>query len=276
MKLLVLSTVFGLVCGCGFAQPGPAKPKSGDLGYDDTPMLPNQPWRVHDIRRPRPPKVKPGAQPGDPPSDAIILFDGKDLSKWTARQNDNINSPERPVAWKVENGYMEVVPKTGTLFTKEKFGDCQLHVEWMTPPDDTDRGQMKGNSGIFLMGRYEIQVLDSYENETYADGQAGAIYGQFPPMVNASRKPGEWQSYDIFFEAPKFEGDKLVKPAYVTVLHNGVLIHHHQAFIGRMAHRAVGTYAPHGPEEPLGLQNHGDRVRYRNIWIRRLKPYDAQ
>jgi hypothetical protein len=134
--------------------------------------------------------------------------------------------------------------------------------------------QWRGNSGVLLMSRYEIQVLDSYDNPTYADGQAGAIYGQYPPLVNASRKPGEWQTFDIVFEAPRFEGEKLVKPAYVTVFHNGVLMHHRQEIIGRMAHRQVGTYAPHGPEEPLMLQDHDTPVRYRNIWVRRLRGYD--
>lgn len=126
------------------------------------------------------------------------------------------------------------------------------------------------------MNRYEIQVLDSYNNPTYADGQAAAIYGQWPPMVNASLKPGEWQAYDIAFEAPRFDGGKLVKPGYVTVFHNGVLVHHHQEIIGRMAHKVVGTYAPHAAEEPLGLQNHDTKVRYRNIWVRRLAGYDQQ
>jgi hypothetical protein len=214
--------------------------------------------------------VTPAAQPGGPPSDAIVLFDGKDLSQWLQNFQGTVREPR----WKVENGYMEIVGRTGTIFTKEKFGDCQLHIEWAAPAEIEGSGQWRGNSGVLLMNRYEIQVLDSFDNPTYADGQAGAIYGQWPPLVNASRKPGEWQSYDIVFEAPRFEGEKLIKPAYVTVFHNGVLVHHRQEIIGRMAHRVVGTYAPHGPEEPLALQDHDTPVRYRNIWIRRLGKYD--
>jgi len=247
------------------------KSSGSDLGYDDTPFLPDGKWRVHDAKRPRPSVVTPGGAPGQPPSDAVVLFDGKDLSKWLMTGR----GPERLApAWKVENAYFEVVPGTGSLVTKEKFGDAQYHVEWTTPAEVRRSGQFRGNSGFLIMERYEIQVLDSHNNTTYADGQAGSIYGQYPPLVNASRKPGEWQVYDIIFEAPRFEGEKVSKPAYVTVLHNGVVLHHRQAFIGRMAHRVVGTYAPHAPEEPLLLQNHGDPVRYRNIWVRRLGAYD--
>ena len=179
-----------------------------------------------------------------------------------------------PPAWKVESGYFEVVAGTGTLYTKEKFGDCQLHVEWAAPAEVRGASQGRGNSGVLLMGVYEIQVLDSYDSLTYADGQASAIYGQRPPLVNASRRPGAWQTYDIIFEAPRFEGGKLAKPAYFTVLHNGVLVHHHQQVMGQMRHRLLPPYLPHGAEEPLGLQNHGNPVRYRNIWIRRLRGYD--
>ncbi len=263
-----------LLTASGLVAADDAKPKAAPVGYDDTPMLPNQPWRVHDIKRPHPRLVTPGTpsteqKPGLPPSDAIVLFDGKDLSKWT------VSSKGKPVVdWKVENGYIEVVPDTGDLVSKEKFGNSQIHVEWMAPSVIEGASQSRGNSGVLLMSRYEIQVLDSYNNLTYADGQAAAIYGQWPPLVNASRKPGEWQTYDIIFEAPKFEGGKLARPAYVTVLHNGVLAQHRQEIVGRMAHRVVGTYAPHEPEEPLALQNHNTRVRYRNIWVRRITGYD--
>ena len=257
------------------AQQPAAKKDTSVYGYTDTPVLPGQKWRVHDAARLHPRVIVPGAEstperPGRPPSDAIVLFNGKDLSNWTALDKQGPRAP----GWKAENGYVEVVPGTGHLITKEKFGDCQLHVEWATPSELRGAGQMRGNSGVLLMSRYEIQVLDSYQNQTYADGQAASIYGQYPPLVNASRPPGEWQTYDMVFEAPLFEGDKVVKPAYITVFHNGVLMHHRQAFIGRMAHARVGTYAPHGAEEPLMLQNHGDRVRYRNLWLRRLTGYD--
>ncbi|GAB4110891.1 MAG: DUF1080 domain-containing protein [Acidobacteriota bacterium] len=248
------------------------------IGFDDTPFLPDQPWRVHDYRRPHPPVVTPGTcstqdQPGRPPSDAVVLFDGTDLSHWVT-YGPNSTEP-KPAKWKVENGYMEVVGGTGTIFSKERFGDCQIHVEWAAPEVIQGSSQGRGNSGIIIMGLYEIQVLDSYQNVTYADGQAGAIYGQWPPLVNAALPPGRWQTYDIIFEAPVFEGERLVKPAYATVLHNGVVLHHRQPFIGRMTYRQVATYAPHEPEGPLSLQDHGNPVRYRNIWVRPLGRYDA-
>jgi hypothetical protein len=239
-------------------------------GYTDTPLLPGQPWKVHDLDRPHPPVVTPGATPGAPPSDAVVLFDGKDLSRWQSRKG----RVWVDALWKLGDGYFEVAPKTGSLYTREKFGDVQLHIEWASPAVVRGASQDRGNSGILFMNRYEIQVLDSYDNVTYADGQAGAIYGQYPPLVNAARKPGEWQSYDIVFEAPRFAEGKLVKPAYFTVFHNGVLLHNRKAAIGRMAHRVVGTYEPHEAEDTLMLQDHGDLVRYRNVWIRRLKDYD--
>jgi hypothetical protein len=278
MKLLLFAA---LAASLAAQQPAPnppapkPAPEAGDdrQGYTDTPQLPNQKWKVHDAARPRPHKVTPG-QPllqEAPPSDAIVLFDGKDLSHWAARtRNGQTQEPK----WTIQNGYLQIVPRTGRLVTKEKFGDCQLHVEWQIPAEATGAGQGRGNSGIEIMGRYEIQVLESNQNVTYADGQAASVYGQWPPLVNASRPQGEWNVYDIFFEAPRFEGGKLVKPAYVTVVHNGVLVQHHQEFIGRAIHRRVATYVPHDPEEPLSLQDHNQPVRFRNIWIRRLKSYD--
>lgn len=187
---------------------------AAEVGFDDTPFLPGNKWRVHDKKRPQAPVIQPGAgcvpeQPCKPPSDAIVLFDGKDLSKWAGDKGN--------AAWKVENGFMQA-NGTGTIRTKEGFGSCQLHVEWATPKPPSGASQGRGNSGVFLMNRYEMQILDCYENETYADGQAGATYGQTPPLVNVCRPPGEWQSYDIIFDAPKFQDGKLVKPAYVTIL----------------------------------------------------------
>lgn len=240
------------------------------VGYDDTPVLPGQKWKVHDISRPRPRIVTPGTESRLPPSDAVVLFDGKDLSKWVASRKGETAA----AGWKVENGYMEVAGGSGDLVSKEKFGDAQIHLEWAAPAEVKSSSQLRGNSGVLIMSRYEIQVLDTYDNITYADGGAGSIYGQWPPLVTPVLKPGEWQTYDIAFKAPKFDGGKLVTPAYVTVFLNGVLVHHHQEIIGRMAHRVVGTYAPHDPEEPFSLQDHGDKVRYRNIWIRRLRGYD--
>lgn len=221
------------------------------------------------MERPRPTKVSPALPlPKEaPPSDAIVLFDGKDLSQWVQRtRGGQVQEPK----WKVENGYIEIVPRTGRLVTKAKFGDCQLHVEWMIPKGVTGSGQGRGNSGIELMTRYEIQVLESYENLTYADGQAGAIYGVWPPMVNPARPEGEWNMYDIFFEAPRFDGEKLVTPAYVTLLFNGLLAQHHRAYPGTTIWRQVGKYTAHPAEEPLSLQDHNQAVRFRNIWIRKL------
>ena len=258
-RILWVTVAICMVCLGAFAQPR-KKGRTAPLGYSDTPVLPGQKWKVHDIDRPRPRIVTPGATDSQPPSDAIVLFDGKDLSKW------------QTPGWKVENGYMEVT--TGSMVTKEKFGDMQLHLEWAAPAEVDGTSQWRGNSGVLLMNLYEIQVLDSYHNPTYADCQAGAIYAQWPPLVNASRKPGEWQTYDIVFEAPKFEAGKLTKPGYVTVLANGILLHHRKEISGRMSHRVVGTYEPHAAEEPLGLQNHDTSVRYRNIWVRRLTGYD--
>jgi len=251
-------------------------------GYSDTPYLPGSKWRVHDIDRPHPKVITPWtsstqAAPGRAPSDAIVLFDGQDLSKWQKQPEPKDGGKVIDAKWKVENGYMEVTPDTGSIITREKFGDIQLHVEWASPKQVTEKSQGRGNSGVMFMGRYEIQVLDSYNNITYADGQAGAIYGQYPPLVNPALPPGEWQTYDIVFEAPRFEGDKVVTPAYFTVLFNGVLVQNHMASLGATRHRQVATYAPHAPEGPLLLQNHGGNpVRFRNIWVRRLSASDAQ
>jgi hypothetical protein len=244
---------------------------SSDLGYTDTPMLPGQPYHVHDPGRPHPAVVTPASQVGGAPSDAIVLFDGKDLSQWTSARLDPVHpvAGADPAGWKVENGYLEVSGR-GDIATREKFGDVQLHVEWAAPAEVRGNSQGRGNSGIFLQGRYEVQVLDSYQNPTYADGQAGAIYGQWPPLANPARKPGEWQSYDIVFEAPEFRGEKLVKPAYLTVFLNGVLLHNHQEAMGPTVHRALAKYVRQPAEDALMLQNHGNAVRYRNIWIRRL------
>jgi len=211
-----------------------------------------------------PPIVTPGITNADPPSDAIVLFNGKDLSHW---RTDNGG----PARWIVRDGYMEVNPGSGGIATIEKFGDAQLHIEWATPSVVKGEGQERGNSGVFLMERYEVQVLDSYQNETYYHGQAGSIYKQYPPLVNASRKPGEWQTYDIIFHAPRFdEMGKVVDRARFTVLHNGVLIQNNVEVYGLTYHDRAPVYIAHSPQESLALQDHGNPVRYRNIWIRRL------
>ena len=245
-------------------------------GFIDTPMLPGLPWHVHDPARPHPKVVTPGAQPGQAPSDAIVLFDGKDLSRWTSARLGSAAYAvsSNPAPWKVGNGYLEVVPRSGDIASKEKFGDVQAHVEWMEPAGVGGASQNRGNSGVFLMGLFEIQVLDSYKSRTYADGQAGAMYGQWPPLVNAVRPPGEWQTYDIAFEAPRYEGGKLTRSASMTVFLNGVLLHNHKAEMGPTIYRQVPKYVAGLSEGPLVLQDHGAPVRYRNIWVRLLGGYD--
>ena len=241
------------------------------IGYSDTPIIPGTQYHVHDGDRPQPRVVAPGTastqeQPGLPPADAVILFDGRDPSKWVGCNG--------PFGWKVERGYMEVVPGTGNIKTAVIFGDCQLHVEWAAPAVVKGDSQGRGNSGVFLMSLYEIQVLDCYQNPTYADGTTAGIYGQYPPLVNACRAPGQWQTYDVVWVGPKFAGDKLVSPAYLTVFHNGVVVHNKQELQGPTEHRKLAQYRPHPPAGPLELQDHGDLVRYRNIWYRPLTVYD--
>jgi hypothetical protein len=253
------------------APPGQEEYKPGELGYTDTPLIPGQKWRVHDVERPAPPVVEPGASAGAPPSDAIVLFDGTDLSKWAQRTKDGSLVEPR---WPVRDGYFETGAKTGSISSRDGFGDLQLHIEWAAPPVVSGRSQGRGNSGVFLMGLYEVQVLDMYNNRTYADGGAASLYGQWPPLVSAPRPPGEWQTYDIVFEAPRFDGDRLVKPAFMTVFWNGVLAHNRQELLGPTLHRQAPSYKPHEAELPLMLQDHSNPVRFRNIWIRKLEMGD--
>lgn len=212
-----------------------------------------------------PPKVTPAPHPTElapPPSDAIVLFDGTDLSQWTKENG-------KPAGWRLNDGYVEVKLFSGSIISRQSFGDIQLHIEWATP-DGLGRGQHKGNSGIKFMGRYELQILDSFENETYPDGQAGAIYSQHQPLVNASRPPGVWQSYDVIFQSPRFDVDgQLQSPAYMTVFHNGVLIQDHAAIAGPT--KGTDPYQAHAARLPLHLQNHRSKVRFRNIWVRDLE-----
>ena len=220
-------------------------------------------WKVHDESRPHPPVIRPGATDSDPPSDAIVLFDGTGLSAWQSKGGGEAK-------WKVQDGYMEVGHKAGSIQTRKPFGSCQLHIEWCSPNVVKGSSQGRGNSGIILMGKYEVQVLDSYDNPTYADGQAGAIYGQKPPEVNVCRKPGQWQSYDILFHAPVFDGDKVTTPATITVLQNGVWIQYPWVIEGTTFWKKRPYYEPHPGKLPLKLQDHGNPTRFRNIWIRPL------
>lgn len=227
-------------------------------------------YAIHDESRPKPPVITPPEQFGQPPSDAVILFNGKDLSEWAGDKGSGAK-------WKVENGYMEA-NKTGSINTKKAFGNCQLHIEWATPAKVEGSGQGRGNSGVFLMSTYELQVLDSYENPTYADGQAASIYGQYPPIVNACRKPGEWQTYDVSFLRPIFdESGKCVRPARVTILHNGVVVQNNVEIQGLTAHKQKAKYNRHDDKLPISLQDHGNPIRFRNIWLRELpeQPYLA-
>jgi hypothetical protein len=266
-KRLVAATAV-LVATC--LGNGQDQPK---FGYKDTPMLPGDKWHVHDGDRPQPKVIDPGTastqeQAGRPPSDATVLFDGKDLSHWRTRG-------DRPAAWKIEDGALIAKPGAGDLISKDEFGDCQLHLEFAAPVPPKGRDQDRGNSGVMFFARYELQVLDSFQSLTYADGQAAAIYGQFPPLVNASREPGQWQIYDIIFTAPRFKQDGSVdSPAFVTMLHNGVLVHNHTPVLGPMSYRKQPKYTTHGPKGPILLQDHGHPVRFRNIWIRDVKGYD--
>ena len=244
-------------------------------GYADTPQLPDCGWRVHDLDRPLPPVVQPPTfstqeQPGEPPSDAVVLFDGSNLDAWIGCDGGSAH-------WLLVDGAMEVEPNTGNLRTRQSFGSCQLHVEWSAPTEIPADDQARGNSGVFLLGLYEVQVLDCYQNRTYADGLTAAIYGQQPPLVNACVPPGQWQVYDIIFETPVFAADKLVTPAYLTVLHNGLIVQHRQRVQGPTIHGALANYdTPHDTEAPLMLQDHGDRVRFRNIWIRPIARFSAE
>jgi hypothetical protein len=200
---------------------------------------------------------------GGAPSDAIILFNGKDLSEWSSKNGG-------PAKWEVKDGIMTVT-RTGDIVSKQEFGDVQLHVEWATPAEVKGEGQGRGNSGVFLQSRYEVQVLDSYQNKTYFHGQAGGVYKQYPPLVNASRKPGEWQTYDIIFHAPVFDdAGNVTKRATMTVLHNGVLIQDNVQVQGTTTHEGDPKYTKHPPKAPIQLQDHGNPVRYRNIWARPL------
>lgn len=215
---------------------------------------------LNGIKWTEPTVITPGLQNSDAPSDAVVLFDGKDLSQWNKADT-----------WEVKDGVF--ISGKSAIATKAEFGDCQLHIEWSAPTPAVGSGQGRGNSGVFMMGRYEIQVLDSFENLTYFDGQAGAIYKQTPPMVNAMRKPGDWNTYDIFWTCPKFKEDgTLQSPAYITAIHNGVMILNHFQLLGDTPFNRPPQYNSHPPKGPIILQDHGNPVRFRNVWVREIAP----
>ncbi|MDB6075278.1 MAG: hypothetical protein JWO89_2918 [Verrucomicrobiaceae bacterium] len=233
------------------------------IGYTDTPLIfEGSKWKVHDIDRPRPDAVKPGDKPGAPPADAIVLFDGKDVSRFAGKEG-----AECP--WKIENG--ELLVAGGDIWTKESYGSCQFHIEWKSDPNTAGNSQKKGNSGVFFMDRYETQILDCYNNPTYADGMAGCVYGQTPPLVNAVRPAGEWQVYDVIFTAPKLDKGKVVEPAYITTIINGIVVQNHTKILGPTHHKQATNYDGDFPEKaPLRFQDHKNSIpdRFRNLWVR--------
>lgn len=248
----LLIAAFSLSCGA----------LNGEIaGYPDGPKLPGLPYSVHDPARPQPPVVETaGAVVVKPPSDAVVLFDGTSLDAWEP-------------GWVIKDGAMVATDKN--ISSKQSFGAIQMHFEWRLPAGRKVEGQKGGNSGIFLMGLYEVQVLQSHNNPTYPDGQAGALYGQLPPLVNATSPQGEWQSYDLAFEPPVYENGKLVTPAKLTLLHNGVVVQHGEYFLGTTRHRRLASYPAKHPETaPLRLQYHKDPVEFRNIWVRPLGKRD--
>lgn len=238
-------------------------------GYDDTDFIPGTRWHVHDKHRPQPTVVTPGPlstmDPIAPPSDATVLFDGSSTDAFVSKKD-----PSQACPWTIEDGELAVVPGTGDIQTTGAWGDIQLHVEWRAPTEIKGEGQGRGNSGVFLMGAYEVQVLDSYDNPTYADGLAGALYGQQPPLVNACCQPGQWHIYDILWQAPRFSAGRLVAPARISVIHNGVAVQVHQELQGPTQHKVAPGYWIHPDTGPLALQDHGDLIRFRNIWLREL------
>lgn len=264
IKLLILPPILAAAIAIA------AEEKPHPLGYSDTPIIPGTKWRVHDIDRPAPPVVKPGAKLGDAPSDAIIIFNGKDTSQLFHRKKDD---PKKyPSPWKIENG--ELIVDGGDCWTHLEFASCQLHLEFKSAPTgQKGNSQKKGNGGVFFMDRYESQILDNDNNPTYADGMTGAVYGQTPPLVNAVRKAGEWQSYDIIFTAPKLKDGKVVEPARITTFVNGVLVQNNTAIMGPTMHKKTTSYDGKFPEKaPFRFQDHKNEppIRMRNIWVRPL------
>jgi hypothetical protein len=244
----------------------PARAQTERPGFSDTPLLPGEPWRVHDSARPYPARVDPGSTAGAAPADAVPLFDGRSQAAWRGKTGP----------WMLADGALTVPPRakgapSNDLVSVQGFGDVQLHLEFRIPPADGTSGQDRGNSGVWFMQRYEVQILDGVDNPTYADGMVGSLYGQAPPLVNAALPKGEWQSYDIVFERPRFAADgKLLTPAFATVFLNGVLVQNRRPFLGTTIWRKLATYTPHADRLPIMLQDHSSPVSFRNIWVREL------
>jgi len=258
VAVLGLAAMAGMVAKKAKAPTAAERPEPTNEihGFTNTPIVPGTKWHVHDPNRTQPKYVQPkyDGKPVPAPAGAKVLFDGKSLDKW---RNKN---------WKLVDGAMQVTK--GGQVSVDKFGDMHLHVEWLVPDGLKGGCQKQGNSGVYMMQKYEIQVLNCYNNRTYADGMTAAMYGQYPPMVNACRKPGQWQAFDIHFKAPLFKDRKLVSAAYVTVYHNGVLVHDNRRFMGPSGWKRVANYnKPHPPTGPISLQAHGSPVKYRNIWV---------
>lgn len=243
-----------------------APPVEAAVVVAPAPVMPTIAAVQHDSTRPQPTVARPSTAVAiRPPADATVLFDGTSLENWSGPDNA---APR----WKIENGYLEVVPGAGDLRTRAGWSDVQLHIEWMAPLPTDAIGQDRGNSGVSFMGQYEVQVLDSYGSDTYPDGMAGAVFGQYPPLVNASLPPGEWQSFDIVFHAPRFRDGQVIAPARMTVFQNGVLVQDNVALVGPTSYRSRAPYRAHADRLPITLQEHGQPVRFRNIWVRELTP----
>jgi hypothetical protein len=264
-----LSSAKAIVCTVLSVSASVYAANVGSPFYGDPPDD-HHPWCVHDRNRPQPAVITPGTfstleQPGKPPSDAIVLFDGTDLSKWEADEGNGV-----PTKWVVKDGAMECVPKSGFIRTKDKLGDIQLHIEWASPAKVQGESQGRGNSGVFLMGLVEVQVLDNYNNPTYPDGAAGSVYGVYPPMANALQPPGQFQVYDIVFRRPIYKDGKQLDPGYITVFENGVLMQDHTMLEGGTGHMSRSKPGPFPEAGALKLQDHGNPVRFRNVWYRPL------
>ena len=256
--------VYGVLAGLLII--GGVAPPESRLVAEEPAAVPAKRWKQHSMTQPKPPVVAglSSTGPAAVPADAVVLFDGKDLSQWVSDSGE-------PAAWTVRDGFFEVNTEAGSIQTRESFGDVQMHIEWASPSPAAGSGQNRGNSGVFLMGRYEIQVLDTFRADTYADGYAGAVYGQAPPLFNATLPPGEWQTFDIVFRGPRFSADEqLLDAAHVTVIHNGVAVQNNEPILGPTSWLNFLAYQPHAHEAPIRLQDHGQPVRFRSIWVRRL------